>query len=159
MDARAFLEQCLDEEKRYTFPAFDRSDVWELGCDLVSACGEMEGPLAVTIWLNGTEVFRYYPAGTGKFHEQWLARKRNTVTVLERSSMRYKAELAVNGTTLKDDCFDPTDYADCGGGFPIRLKGGCVIGFIGVSGLADTRDQAALIEGLRRFFTRRGYLD
>lgn len=155
MDNTKALRKYLEEEKRYTFPEFSRDDVWELGCSLVEACSKKSGPLAVSIWLNGTEVFRYFPTGTGAFHEQWLGRKRNTVTVLERSSMRFKAELAVNGSSLQEECLDSMEYADCGGGFPIRLKGGCVIGFIGVSGLSDDEDHAALLEGLQLFFEKK----
>ena len=156
MDAKELLQQCLQQEQAYTFAHFARGDVWELGCDLVAACQEFEGPLAVEIWLGDVEVFRYYPAGTGKFHEQWLARKRRTVMTLEKSSLRVKAELMLNGENMKEDmCLDPMQYAGCGGGFPIRLAGGCVIGYIGVSGLADTRDHAALIAGLERFFEQR----
>ncbi len=156
MDAKELLQQCIEQEQTYTFPHFDRADVWDLGCALVEACRTFEGPLAVEIWLNGVEVFRYYPAGTGAFHEQWLARKRRTVLTLEKSSMRVKAELLLSGEDMREDmCLDPMQYAACGGGFPIRLRGGCVIGYIGVSGLADTRDHAALIAGLERFFNRR----
>ncbi len=157
MDAKELLQQCIEQERTYTFSRFDRADVWDLGCALVAACGEMEGPLAVEIWLGGVEVFRYYPAGTGKFHEQWLARKRRTVLTLEKSSMRVKAELLSSGEQMREDmCLDPMEYAACGGGFPIRIQGGCVIGYIGVSGLADTRDHAALIAGLERFFQSKG---
>lgn len=159
MNKDDFLKQCLDEEKRFTFPSFCRNDVWELGCDLVAACREMPRPLAVTVWLGETEVFRYFPEGTGAFHEQWLNRKRNTVRVMERSSMRFKAELAVNESNLEQEGLDSRCYADCGGGFPIRIQGGCVIGFIGVSGMDDTSDHTALLNGIHRFFIRRGFLE
>ena len=45
----------------------------------------------------------------------------------------------------------------CGGGFPIRIKGGCVIGFIGCSGLADDEDHAAILQGLDKFFKSKGW--
>lgn len=157
MEQNEFLKQCLEEEERYTFPSFARSDVWELGCDLTAACAEMPRPLAVTIWLGDTEVFRYYPEGTGAFHELWLNRKRNTVRVMERSSMRWKAELALKESSPEKEGLDPQQYAACGGGFPIRIKGGCVIGFIGVSGMDDGSDHRALLNGLSRFFRKRGF--
>lgn len=159
MDAQALLELALSQEQTYQFPAFCREDVWELGCDLVEACRKYDGPLAVEIDIANVMVFRYYPAGTGAFHEMWLNRKRNTVRVLEKSSLRVSAELALTGQTLKEDMLlDPLEYADCGGGFPLRMKDGCIFGFVGVSGLADTVDHAALIDGLDRFFRRHGYL-
>lgn len=158
MDAKAFYAKCLEEEKKYTFPKFARSDVWELGCDLVEAAKDFSGPLATTIWINGAELFCYYPEGTGAFHDQWLTRKRKTVTTLGMASMTFKAKLAATGSTMKDECLDEMEYAACGGGFPIRIQGGCVIGFIGMSGLSDDEDHAAILAGLDRFFIRKGYL-
>ena len=145
----------MKQEQTYQFPHFSRDDVWELGCDLVASCKEYDGPLAVEIDIANVMVFRYYPSGTGAFHEMWLQRKRNTVRLLEKSSLRVSAELALNGQNMaKDMLLDPLEYADCGGGFPLRMKDGCIFGFAGVSGLADTIDHAALIGGLDRFFRR-----
>lgn len=159
MNAQELLTLALEHERLYQFPKFSRDDVWELGCDLVESCKEYNGPLAVEIDISGVMVFRYYPSGTGAFHEMWLERKRKTVQLLEKSSLRVSAELKTTGQTLeKDMLLDPMEYADCGGGFPLRMKGGCIFGFVGVSGLADTVDHAALIGGLERFFKRHGYL-
>lgn len=149
----------VKEEETYQFPSFSRNDVWELGCDLVESCRERGGSLAAEIYIGDVMVFRYYPEGTGAFHEMWLNRKRNTVRVLEKSSMRVAAELAMSGQTMEGDMLLPLqDYADCGGGFPLRMKNGCIFGFAGVSGMADTVDHGALIDGLDRFFRRRGYI-
>ncbi len=157
---KANYEQYLEQEQTYLFPAFSREDVWELGCDLVESCKQFDGPLAVEIFVAGVMVFRYYPAGTGAYHEMWLQRKRNTVTLLEKSSMRVAAELAINGQTMEEDLqLSLQEYADCGGGFPLRMKDGCIFGFVGASGLADTLDHAALIGGLDRFFRRRGWIE
>ena len=150
------LNTCLEQEKRYTFPSFGRDDVWDLANDLVAAAKEARGPLAVEIDLNGMMVFRYYPAGTGEFNTQWLNRKRRMVHLKEMSSLRVGVELALANETMEESMrLDPADYAACGGGFPIRLEGGCVIGFIGTSGLTDEEDHAALIAGLERYFQRR----
>ena len=157
MTDKEFYEQCLAEERKYIFPEFARNDVWNLGCDLVEATKAFSGPLAVTVWINGAEVFSYYPEGTGKFHDMWLTRKRNTVSTLGMASMTFKAKLAAMGSDLESEGLDPAKYVACGGGFPIRIKGGCVIGFIGCSGLADTEDHAAILAGLDRFFARKGW--
>ena len=157
MTDKEFYEQCLAEESKYIFPEFARNDVWDLGCDLVEATKAFSGPLAVTVWINGAEVFSYYPEGTGKFHDMWLTRKRNTVSTLGMASMTFKAKLAAMGSDLESEGLDPVKFVACGGGFPIRIKGGCVIGFIGCSGLADTEDHAAILAGLDRFFERKGW--
>lgn len=158
MDGQELLTMAIEHEKIYQFPAFSRDDVWELGCDLVESCKE-HGPLAVEIDINGVMVFRHYPTGTGAFNTLWLQRKRNTVMMMEKSTLRVYGELAVSGQTFEQSTtLDTQTYADCGGGFPLRMKDGCIFGFVGVSGLAHTVDHAALIGGLDRFFRRKGYL-
>ncbi len=155
MNNQEFLQKCIDQEKEYQFASFSRDDVWELGCAMVEAVQEFEGPVAVEIDLNSVMVFRYYPAGTGAFNEQWLNRKRKTVFVTEKSTIRIFAELQMKEETILHDMrMDPMEYADCGGGFPLRLKNGCVIGFIGTSGLTHFRDHEALIAGLDRYFAK-----
>lgn len=153
MNAQELMQHCLQQEETYQFTHFDRDDVWALGCALVESARSMEGPLAVEIELNGTVVFRHFPAGTGAFHEQWLARKRNTVRLTGHSSLYIFADLAARGVTMQEDMrLDSVEYADCGGGFPLRLRGGCVIGSLCASGLPHLRDHATVIQALDRFF-------
>ena len=153
--SQELLERCIAEEERYQFSNFSHKDAWELGHDLVEACGEMEGPLAVEVEINHVVVFRYYPDGTGKYHEQWLQRKRNTVNTTEKSTLRVCCELETANETLeKDWLLSPMDYAACGGAFPIRLRGGSMIGVAAVSGLPHLRDYAALMNGIRRYWEK-----
>ena len=46
------LEKVLQQEREYQFRNFSHADAWELGNELVAACAEMEGPLAVEIEVN-----------------------------------------------------------------------------------------------------------
>ena len=87
------LQACIRDEQTYQFTHFSHRDAWELGHALVSACEQMGAPLAVEIEVNHVIVFRYYPDGTGAYHEQWLRRKRNLVNLLEKSSQRAFYEL------------------------------------------------------------------
>lgn len=157
MSKEEFYEFCLEQEKKYTFPEFTGDDILELGETLIEEYAHFPGPLACEIWVNGTERFRYYPAGTGAFHQRWLTFKRNAVTTMEMSSMTLKAKFEMNGSTLEEEKLEPEKFALCGGGFPIRLKGGCVIGFIGASGLTDEEDHAAIIAGLDAFWKKKGW--
>ena len=147
------LQACIRDEQTYQFTHFSHRDAWELGHALVSACEQMGAPLAVEIEVNHVIVFRYYPDGTGAYHEQWLRRKRNLVNLLEKSSQRAFYELEVNHEDLERDWLLPRiDYAACSGAFPIRIRGGSVIGVAAVSGLPDPGDQTALLTGLRTYF-------
>ena len=87
-EAQAALQACIADEQTYQFAHFSHRDAWELGHALVDACEKMGAPLAVEIEVNHVIVFRYFPDGTGAYHEQWLRRKRNLVNLLEKSSQR-----------------------------------------------------------------------
>lgn len=155
MNYEILLATTIEDEKKFTFPTFARGDVMNLATEMLGAMAEFEGPLALEIHLNGLMVFRYFPEGTNTDNERWLKRKRNMVYVTEKCSLRTFAELQVSGGDLEKDMFlSPMEFAAYGGGFPIRLKGGCVIGFIGVSGLPQLRDHAALTSGLTRYFDK-----
>lgn len=149
------LKQCISDEEKYQFDTFSQEDAWNLGVELVQVCSEMEGPLAVEIEVNGLIVFRYFPVGTEKFMEMWLARKTNTVNTMGKGTLRVFYELQETGEDIEKDWLLPkSDYADCGGGFPIRLKNGCLIGAVAVSGLPHLRDHHALMLGIRRFWAK-----
>ena len=152
-EAQAGLQACIADENTYQFAHFSHRDAWELGHALVDACEKMGAPLAVEIEVNHVIVFRYFPDGTGAYHEQWLRRKRNLVNLLEKSSQRAYYELEVNHEDQERDWRLPrSNYAACSGAFPIRLRGGSVVGVAAVSGLPDPGDQTALLNGLRAYF-------
>jgi len=149
------LNECIREEQTYQFLTFSNRDAWELGCCLREACAQMEGPLAAEVEINHVVVFRCYPDGTNRNNELWLRRKRNTVDTVEKSTLRVFYELEASGEDLRRDwLLDPMEYAACGGAFPIRLRGGSVIGVAAVSGLPHLRDHAALMEGIRRYWEK-----
>ncbi len=152
-EAQAALQACIADEQTYQFAHFSHRDAWELGHALVDACEKMGAPLAVEIEVNHVIVFRYFPDGTGAYHEQWLRRKRNLVNLLEKSSQRAYYELEANGEDQERDWRLPlSDYAACSGAFPIRIRGGSMIGVAAISGLPDPGDQTALLNGLRTYF-------
>ncbi len=155
-DYNALLEKAIRDEEFYRFPTFSQDNIYELACDMLEAFKEFEeGSLALEIDLSGTTLFRYCPTGTGLFNLMWLNKKRNTVKLFEKSSLRVHAEIGLSGEDIEKDMgLNPKEYALYGGGFPIRLTNGCIIGFIGASGLEHTRDHAAVIAGLDRYFRR-----
>lgn len=149
---QSLLEQCMEEEKRYQFTAFSHKDALDIGLELLQVSQEREEVVGIEIRINQVSVFKYLPDGTGKFHEMWLQRKGNIVDVMEMSTLRAYAQMEANQEELmKDWLLDPRDYAACGGGFPIRLRGGSVVGSICVSGLPHLKDHAILISGISRF--------
>ena len=145
-------EQCIAQENELQFPSITQNELLKLGLIIHENNAHFAGPLAIRIELNGKEVFSFYPDGTGSFHKMWLERKAKLVAVREMSSLRAFLELERAGESLEKDWnLDPQIYAACGGGFPIRLKGGCVVGSVCVSGLPHLQDHQSVTEGIALF--------
>ena len=62
--------------------------------------------------------------------------------------------IKINEKTVFSWILDAANYAACGGGFPLRLKNGCVVGAICVSGLPHLQDHQAVTEGIRLFLEK-----
>ena len=143
----------LKEEEELVFAHISQDDLIRLGFMIHQANQGYPGPVAVLIRLNGKDVFSCYPEGTGAYHRMWLERKANTVHVREMSSLRAYLLLQQNNEDIEKDWMLPAqEYAACGGGFPIRLKNGSVVGEICTSGLSHIEDHEILVKGLKKFF-------
>ena len=148
-------EKCLQQEKELVFESVTQEDMIRLGWTLYENNKKFAGPLAILIKINEKTVFSCYPDGTGAFHELWLERKATMVYMREMCTLRAFLELERNGEELKKDwILDAANYAACGGGFPLRLKNGCVVGAICVSGLPHLQDHQAVTEGIRLFLEK-----
>ena len=140
------------QEETLVFDHFDNDDAWKLGCLLVEGAKEKGRAIAVEIWINGYMVFRYGCNGTNNYNDLWLSRKVNTVTMFHRSTLRAHYMPFVGEDDLyRDAHLDPNEYANMGGGFPIRVKGVGCIGALAVSGLAHTRDHQTAADAVAKF--------
>lgn len=145
-------EKCLEQELKLQFRTVTQEEMLRLGLTIVENNKKFEGPLAVLIKINEKEIFSYYPDGTGEFHKKWLNRKANMVHMREMSTLRAFLELEkVQEDLQRDWLLNPDEYAACGGGFPIRLENGCVIGSVCVSGLPHLSDHRAVVEGIELY--------
>lgn len=149
-------EQLAKEESELRFVDFTLDDAWLLGSRMRRAAAEEELPVAIGIVLGQQRVFHAALPGSSADNDEWLARK-------TRVALRYgKASLAV-GESFREDGKDfdtasrlDTDaYAAHGGVVPIRLKGGTVIGAVGVSGLPQLDDHAFVVQQLREYLAVR----
>ena len=132
-------------EEKLQFDHFSRADALALGLKLHENAKKQPIPVAVEITVNGLVVFRYFPDGALPDSELWLQRKRNTVELMEMSSLHFLAWLEENGETIESRKLPADDYAAGGGGFPIRLRGTGVIGSVCVSGMPDHMDDHRLV--------------
>lgn len=151
-DMKVIQEMCELQEDRFQFSAFSRADALKLGLMLHDRAQEYDGGVAIEITINGLSVFRYLPEGTTVDNTLWLARKVNTVRQSGRSSLHEMANLALAGETLTDRKLEEREFALCGGGFPLVLRGTGMVGVIAVSGLPHLEDHRLIAETLAEWF-------
>ena len=86
-DSKTLLAMCEEQEEKLQFDHFSRADALALGLKLHENAKKQPIPVAVEITVNGLVVFRYFPDGALPDSELWLQRKRNTVELMEMSSL------------------------------------------------------------------------
>lgn len=148
-------ERLKVEEVELRFDDFTHDDAWVLGGRMRQAAAEAELPIVIGILLGEQRVFHAALAGSSADNDGWLARK-------SRVALRYgQASLAVGESFRQlgkdfdtESRLDPREYAAHGGVVPIRLKGGTVIGAVGVSGLPQLEDHEFVVRQLREFLAQ-----
>ncbi len=94
--------------------------------------------------------------GTAPNNLDWARRKRNVVTLMQRSSYAVGLQLQKDGTTLTELAGLPVrEYAPHGGCFPILLRGTGCIGSIAVSGLPQRDSHELIVEVLAEMLEER----
>ncbi len=150
MEAQELLDVVMAEEASLQFDTFSNNQAFELGKCIVDQFANF-APVAIEIYINGHCKFSFFPDGTGVNNGSFLSNKRHTVEAKEWSSLRMYAWLQAMGRT-QDSALMPFDqYAAVGGGFPIRLKDGAVIGSVCVSGLPHFQDHTLLVAALKQY--------
>lgn len=140
------LVQLARQEERLQFERFDATTAWELGCRLREEALARGHALAIEVRLQGFPLFYSALPGTSPDNADWLRRKRNVVERFHKSSYAMGLNMEKRGMTLQERYgIALADYVGAGGGFPVRVKGTGVVGFIGVSGLAQREDHAFIV--------------
>jgi uncharacterized protein (UPF0303 family) len=152
----AELERILaEQEEILRFPHFSARDAWELGQFLTERVYERGLELAICIRkLNGAVVFQHMTEGVCLDNQKWMLRKFHTVSLMEKSSLRVWASTRAAGEDVESRGLRRSEYAFCGGGFPIRLKTGELVAVATVSNLPHEQDHAFLAEGLAAYLRK-----
>jgi uncharacterized protein (UPF0303 family) len=139
----------LAQESALVFPAFDESTAWAVGSKIREIAVSRGQGVFIDIRLWDRVLFTHAMAGTSSDNEDWVRRKVNVVRRFQCSSYRKGLELKRDGKVLDEAAgCSALDYAPHGGGFPIRLKGGPVIGCITVSNLPQREDHILAVEAM-----------
>lgn len=143
------IAQIAMQEQRLQFEAFDAQTAWTLGCLLRETATARGLKIAIEVRQFNFPLFYCALPGTTPDNADWLRRKRNVVERFHKSSYAMGLNMEKRGTTLTERYGIPlADFAPNGGGFPIRVRGTGVVGFIGVSGLAQRDDHGFIVEVL-----------
>lgn len=150
------MERNLDilekQEKMLTFDHFTHKDALDLGLFILKRAERLNTCVSVAVRsANGAVLFQHLPDGTKKNNENWMRRKANTVLLMDSSSLRAAYRLEKNHESLEDHGVSSKDYVLCGGGFPIHLKDGTLIGALTVSNLYHVADHEFLTGSLREY--------
>lgn len=141
------------QEELLQFDHFNHEDAYALGTLMVEYAKKHSITIAVSIRMNtGCILFQHCPDGTNLLNQKWMERKFNTVKLMERSSLLSALVWEEGGDTADVHGLESADYAICGGGFPIRIKGtNAVIGAIIASNLYHIADHEFVINCLKEY--------
>ena len=139
----------LAQEAQLQFVSFNEADAFALGSRIRDLAMSRGQGVFIDIRLWDRVLFTHAMAGTTSDNEDWVRRKVNVVRRFHCASYRKGLELKRDGKVLNEavGC-SPIDYAAHGGGFPIRLKSGPIIGCITVSNLPQREDHKLAVEAI-----------
>ncbi|NCB52891.1 MAG: heme-degrading domain-containing protein [Clostridia bacterium] len=148
----AELARVEAQENALVFPEFGNEDALKLGLLIVDVAKEYGWAMAVNIEVCDTRYFSYLMPGTTAENLNYMRRKINLVHYSGHSSYFCHHQLIVKGKDLvKDHGLSDADYVAVGGSFPIKIRGGAMIGTVTVSGRPHKEDHQLVTEAISRF--------
>lgn len=145
-------EQLQAEEAELRFADFTLNDAWRLGVRMRDDAAAAGLPIVIGILLGRQRAFHAALPGSSEDNDEWLARKTRVALRYGQASLAVGESFRARGKDFDTDArLDPGEFAAHGGVVPIRLKGGTVIGAVGVSGLPQRDDHAFVARHLREF--------
>lgn len=141
------------QEELLRFEKFDNNEAWKLGMCMAEYAEKNDITIAVSIiTMDGCTVFQHFPNGTNALNQKWIQRKFQTVKLTSQSSLLTCLQWEKEGQTAQTHGVCENDYALCGGGFPIRVKGSeTVLGAVIASNLHHMADHGFVVNCLKEF--------
>ncbi|RQZ09628.1 heme-degrading domain-containing protein [Burkholderia sp. Bp9031] len=130
-------------------PRFDADVARRLGDIAVNLASRRGLPIAVGIAGETAPLFYCALDGSRADDSDAIRRRQNTVFRFGASSLEVGARFRRAGWSLQSQGLSDADYALDGGGVPLRLAGGGIVGAMTIAGLDDERDHALVVESLR----------
>jgi uncharacterized protein (UPF0303 family) len=143
------LQRLALQEHKLQLERFDEATAWDLGTRIRALCEARQVGVTIEIRRAKETLFFYAMPGTTPNNAEWVRRKRNTVELLHRSSYFSGLANQKEGSSLPlRTGVALGDYAEHGGGFPIRVRGVGCVGTVTVSGVPQREDHAIVVEAL-----------
>ena len=152
VDFTAVNELIAKQESVLQFERFHCRDAWNLG--KLMAEDALSGGVEIAICirkLNGHILFQFATEETTINNQNWMMRKFNTVSLMERSSLGATVMSHITGETVATHGLSDKDFVFCGGGFPVRIKNGGIVAVITVSNLPHVADHNFIIRNLSKY--------
>lgn len=144
------LQSLAAEQQDLLLDRFDYDFAWALGVRMREMAARDAAPVAVTVAHGAALVFAALLPGATFDNLDWTARKRAVAQRFHRPSLAIRLEAEAAGYDFNARFRLPeTDYVASGGGVPLMLRGGTLIGTAAVSGLPDVEDHLLVVEALR----------
>jgi uncharacterized protein (UPF0303 family) len=129
---------------------FDYDFAWKLGSLMRDRAAAACAPVAITIAHGADVVFSVLMPGATPDNTDWTARKRAGALRFQRSSLAMRLAAEHGGYDFNRRYRLPeSEFAASGGGVPLLLRNGTLIGTAGVSGLPDVDDHRLIADALR----------
>ncbi len=134
------------------FDRFNSRDVWELGKLFVEEMLSSDIEMTVCIRkLNGYILFQYSTEKTALNNQNWMMRKFNTVSLMEKSSLGMAVMSQITKEDVPTHGLSDKEYVFCGGGFPVKIKGSGIVAVITVSNLPHVQDHNFIVRCLTKY--------
>lgn len=143
------VESLAAEQHRLLLDSFDYDFVWALGKAIRDHAATIGAPVAIEVSHGATPVFVTLLPGATIDNLDWTARKRAVAHRFHRSSLAMRLEAEGSGYDFNERFRLPkADFVASGGGVPLILRNGTLVGTASVSGLPDIEDHKLIIDGI-----------
>ena len=151
-DLKLIIKDLEKIEQELQFEHFDSEDALKIGMALIEEAKKRNNKICLDIQVAGRRLFHYSSNGNAVSNDVMIERKKNTAMHTGHSSLWAHYMLKNMGMSIDEKWhLYPSQYAEVGGAFPIRLRNcSTAIGTITVSGFDHTVDHGIIIDVLRQ---------
>jgi len=147
--------QLLSQEKELALNSFSNEDAILLGQEILKLALAQKAPVIVEVRNLENTLFKASLTGSNSENEWWIKRKCRVVEKFQHSSMYVRVMFEEKHETFEEHSGLPDEeYAAHGGGFPIFLNNGALVGIAAVSGLPQVEDHNMLVKGIQEFLKK-----